>query len=80
MLARELDCRERGFKPVPISYLVQTANQFHCDIFVSSDRKTANVKNYDEMKNLKLRDFVTFYFRGSDELEAKNRILMILWD
>ena len=79
MLTRRLDSRERSFNTIPISYLVQTANQFHCDIFVTSDRMTANVKHYDEMKRFRFCGFLTFYFKGSDETEAENRIERILW-
>lgn len=78
MLTRRIDSRERAFNTIPISYLVQTANQFYCDIFVTSDRVTANVKHYDEIQSLRLGGFLTFYFKGSDESEARERILRIL--
>ena len=80
MLTRELDSRGMVFRPIPISYLIQTANQFDCEIFVKSDTHTANVKHYDEMKNVRMRSFLTFYFKGSDELEAEDRIHRILWE
>ena len=54
MLTKQVDSRERVFRPIPISYLIQTANQFDCDIFVTSDKHTANVKQYDEVKNLRM--------------------------
>ena len=76
MLTKQVDSRERVFRPIPISYLIQTANQFDCDIFVTS----ANVKQYDEVKNLRMTGFLTFYFKGSDELEAEDRIQKILWE
>ena len=50
MLTKQVDSRERAFRPIPISYLIQTANQFDCDIFVTSDKHTANVKQYDEVR------------------------------
>ena len=54
MLTRRIDSRERAFNPIPISYLIQTANQFSCDIYVSDDKARANLKQYDEMKNLRM--------------------------
>ena len=74
MLTRQVDSKERIFRPIPISYLIQTANQFDCDIYVTSDKTTANVKRYDEVKNLRMTGFLTFYFKGSDEGEAGDRI------
>ena len=50
MLTRQVDSKERIFRPIPISYLIQTANQFDCDIYVTSDKTTANIKRYDEVK------------------------------
>ena len=79
MLTRRIDSREKTLNPIPISYLIQTANQFDCDIFVTSDKYTANVKQYDEVKNLRMTGFLTFYFKGSDETEAEDRIHRILW-
>ena len=35
MVTRRMDIRKGGFNPIPISYLIQTANQFDCDIFVN---------------------------------------------
>ena len=81
MLTKQVDSRERVFRPIPISYLIQTANQFDCDIFVTSDKYTANVKQYDEIKKLRMCGApLTFYFKGSDELEAEDRIQKILWE
>ena len=64
MVTRRMDIRKGGFNPIPISYLIQTANQFDCDIFVTNESTTANMKHYDE---------------GSDENAAENRIHTILW-
>ena len=50
MVTRRMDIRKGGFNPIPISYLIQTANQFDCDIFVTNESTTANMKHYDEMK------------------------------
>lgn len=79
MVTKQLDSRARDFKTIPISYLIQTANQFECDIYVTSDKHTANAKRYDEMKMLRMGGFLTFIFKGSDEAEAENRIQRILW-
>ena len=54
MLTRQVDSKEKVFKAIPISYLIQTANQFDCDIYVTSDKTTANVKRYDEVKNFRM--------------------------
>lgn len=78
MLTREVDSRMTSFRTIPISYLIQTANQFACDIYVSSNKTTANVKSYNEVMNLRMTGFLTFYFKGSDELEAEDRIQRIL--
>lgn len=80
MLTRQVDSNGRVFRPIPISYLIQTANQFDCDIYVTSDKTTANVKRYDEVKNLRMTGFLTFCFKGSDEMEAEDRIQSILWE
>ena len=63
MLTRQVDSKEKVFKAIPISYLIQTANQFDCDIYVTSDKTTANVKRYDEVKNFRMTGFLTFYFK-----------------
>ena len=44
------------------------------------DKTTANVKRYDEVKNFRMTGFLTFYFKGSDESEAEDRIQSILWE
>lgn len=80
MLTRQVDSREKGLRPIPISYLIQTANQFDCEIYVTSEMTTANVKSYDDVKRLSLNGYLTFYFKGSDESEAKDRIQSILWE
>ena len=81
MLMRQVDLRDMAPRAIPISYLIQTANQFHCDIYVTSDAETVNAKNYDEIKKLRMCGApLTFYFKGSDELEAEDRIQKILWE
>ncbi|MFQ9712119.1 MAG: HPr family phosphocarrier protein [Enterocloster sp.] len=79
MVTRRMDIRKGGCNPIPISYLIQTANQFDCDIFVTNDNTTANLKRYDEMKRLNMWGFLTFCFKGSDENAAESRIHTILW-
>ena len=75
MLMRQVDLRDMAPRPIPISYLIQTTNQFHCDIYVTSDAETVNAKNYDEIKKLRMCGApLTFYFKGSDEGEAGDRI------
>lgn len=65
-------------RPMPISYLIQTANQFHCDIYVMNNAGSANVKNYDEIKKFRMCGGpLTFYFKGSDEGAAGDRIQSI---
>ena len=79
MVTRSLDVRKKALTPIPISYLIQTANRFDCDIFVTNDQKTANLKQYDELKNTKLMWFSDHLFQGRDETEADNCIRKILW-
>ena len=73
MVTRSLDVRKKALNPIPISYLIQTANRFDCDIFVT------DLKHYEEMKNLSLYGFLTICFKGRDETEADNCIRKILW-
>jgi len=63
MVTRSLDVRKKALTPIPISYLIQTAN----------------LKQYDELKNLSLCGFLTICFKGRDETEADNCIRKILW-
>jgi phosphotransferase system HPr-like phosphotransfer protein len=79
MLSRQIDLRVHALNPIPISYLVQTANEFVCEIYVISDRGAANLKSYNELKNLDTLGNVTFCFEGSDESEAEDRIHQLLW-
>lgn len=78
MLMRQVDLRAMAPRPMPISYLIQTANQFHCDIYVMNNAGSANVKNYDEIKKFRMCGSpLTFYFKGSDEGAAGDRIQSI---
>lgn len=69
----------RRYSPVPISFLINAANSFDCDIFVECEDNHVNVKNYDEMQcNLKTRSkTLLFYFDGADELAAQQKIARI---
>ena len=76
MLMRQVDLKAMAVRPISISYLIQTANQFDCDIYVmSGSKESANVKNYDEVKKFKMNiSPLFFYFKGSDEGAARDRI------
>lgn len=81
MISRQIDtCRRNS--PVPISFLIHTANAFDCDIYIRCDDKRVNVKSYDEM----IRDMsaraksLIFFFNGSDELAAQEKIERIFQD
>lgn len=75
MLMRQVDLKAMAVRPISISYLIQTANQFDCDIYVVSSKESANVKDYDEIKKFKMNmSPLFFYFKGSDEGEAGDRI------
>lgn len=75
MITRQIDTCRR-YRPVPISFLINTANTFHCDIFIECDNLQVNVKSYDEM----IRDLrfhgrtLRFFFNGADELVAQQTI------
>ncbi len=81
MISRQIDtCRRNS--PVPISFLIHTASAFDCDIYIRCDDKRVNVKSYDEM----IRDMsaraksLIFFFNGSDELAAQEKIERIFQD
>ena len=73
MISRQVDTCRR-YRPVPLSFLIDTANAFLCDIFVECDQ--VNVKSYDEMiRNLKFHGrTLRFFFNGQDELDAEKTI------
>ena len=63
MVTRSLDARKR--RESNTDFLSDSdANRFDCDIFVTNDQKTANLKQYDEIKNLSLCGFLTILFQG----------------
>lgn len=75
MISRQIDTCRRS-TPVPISFLIHTARTFDCDIYIRCNNKKVNVKSYDEM----IRDMsaraksLVFFFNGSDELAAQQKI------
>lgn len=71
MVTRRMDIRKGGFNPIPISYLIQTANQFDCDIFVTNESTTANMKHYDEMKRLICVVFLHSALREATRMRQK---------
>lgn len=78
MLTRQVDLRAMAPRPIPISYLIQTANQFLCEIYIVSGAQSVNAKNYDEVKGFPMSTgSLLFYFKGSDEGEAGDRIQRI---
>lgn len=75
MRTKEVDIQLR-YTPIPIAFLINTANSFSCDIYIYHDKTRVNVKNYGELKtglNTQNRNLL-FYFDGSDEKEAEGRI------
>ena len=36
--------------PMPISAVIQAANLFGCDIYIRTEQKRINVKNYEELQ------------------------------
>lgn len=75
MICRQIDTSER-YSPVPISFLIKTANGFDCDIFLKCNNNHVNVKCYDEMlQNLRTcTRTLIFFFNGTDEQAAEARI------
>lgn len=75
MIARQINTCQR-YNPVPISFLINAANCFDCEIYVKCDNSHVNVKSYDEMiRNLKTRSrSLVFFFDGTDEQAAQQKI------
>lgn len=81
MISRQIDtCHRRT--PIPISFLIYTASTFDCDIYIRCDNKQVNVKNYEEMiRDLSARaKSLVFFFNGSDEMAAQQKIERIFSD
>ncbi|RGY97728.1 HPr family phosphocarrier protein [Clostridium sp. AM58-1XD] len=78
MLTKQLDIMA-PYRPLPISYLIQTARDFSCTILIQSVSTTIDVKDYDAMQ----KDFepdgkrLIFYLSGCDEREAERKISRI---
>ena len=78
MLERRIDtCK--GYRPVPISCIIQTANMFGCDIYMKSAKTKVNVKSYEELQNQLSNqpNNLIIYFDGEDEREADVRFQRI---
>lgn len=75
MVCKQVDTCRR-YSPVPISFLISAANSFDCDIYIECEDNHVNVKSYDEMQsNLQTRSrTLLFYFNGTDELAAQQKI------
>lgn len=75
MITRQIDTCQR-YSPVPISFLINAANSFDCEIYVKCDDSHVNVKCYDEMiRNLQTRSrSLLFFFDGRDEQAAQQKI------
>ncbi len=82
MIYRQIDTRRQCSRPVPLSFLIDTASHFHCDIYIDCDGQSVNVKNYDEMlRNLHPRNgSLIFFFNGNDERDAQKTIERIFQD
>lgn len=81
MIWKQVDtCRRCS--PPPISFLINTANDFDCDIYIQCEENHVNVKSYDEMqRNLRPRNqTLMFYFNGADEQAAQQKIERIFQD
>lgn len=78
MLAKQVDI-SAPYRPLPISYLICTARQFSCDIFLQGITALINVKDYNDMMNNRLdtQGNLTFYLHGEDENDAGQRITQI---
>ena len=75
MQAKQIDILA-PYRTLPISYLVRTANQFNCDIYIQGDAAKINVKDYEAMQTgLQPRgESLVFYLEGSDRGEAELRL------
>lgn len=60
------------YRPLPISFIIQTANTFGCDIYIKSEKTVVNVKRYEELHGelANRHKNITIYFDGEDEKEA----------
>lgn len=75
MICKSIDTQKRHY-PIPISFLVKTANGFICDIFIKCEDEQVDVKSYEDLHD-HLRGnncHMIFYFNGMDELAAQKKI------
>ncbi|MCD8371023.1 MAG: HPr family phosphocarrier protein [Clostridiales bacterium] len=75
MIRKQINTRTRHV-PVPLSFLISTANSFDCEIYMECGQRNVNVKCYDEMiRHLRPSGHsILFCFNGSDELAAQKKI------
>ncbi|MGL5434995.1 MAG: HPr family phosphocarrier protein [Lachnospiraceae bacterium] len=75
MICKTIDTQKRYY-PIPISFLVKTANAFICDIFIQFGNYRVDVKNYDDLHDHLRGNNCTmlFYFNGMDELAAQKKM------
>lgn len=78
MIYQQIDTTRR-YSPVPISFLINAAKAFECDIFIKMNDNLINVKRYDEMlcNLITCSKLLLFSFNGSDELAAHQRFEQI---
>lgn len=78
MVTRNVEIRQRSH-PLSITFLIDTANSFNCDIYIKCGTTRINAKSYEDVQSgLVTKDKnLLFYFNGMDELEAESRIQQI---
>ena len=74
MLAKQIDvARRSSARPLPISYIIQTAQQCSCEVYIQGIGIRINAKDYNQMK----RDWkpqgnrLVFFLNGADEVAAE---------
>ena len=77
MLAKQIDvARRSSARPLPISYIIQTAQQCSCEVYIKGIGIRINAKDYNQMK----RDWkpqgnrLVFFLNGADEVAAGDRL------
>lgn len=62
--------------PIPISLLIKTTNNYSCNIYIIHQNQFINAKHYDELqRKLRFEDLsLTFFFDGSDEVDAEQHV------
>lgn len=77
MLAQHIDVTTRSLvRPLPISYIIQTAQQCSCDVYIQGMGTKINAKDYNQMK----REWnpqgnrLVFFLNGADEAAAGDKL------